>query len=82
MINPSTPRETWKEFEQEMQDFVMSVIDIAEEDYGTALNADIQAHLIEWVEYRYLDGRNSRDAEEEYLIWEEHYFTDCYQDEF
>jgi len=76
MNNPDSPRETWKEFEQEMQDFVLSVIDFAEEDRGMPLVHDVQTDLIEWVEYRYLDGRNSRDAEEEYLIWDEHYFTD------
>lgn len=73
MNNPNSPRETWKEFEQRMQDFVLNVIYYAEEDYGDAFTPYMQADLIEWVEYRYLDGNNSRDAEEEYLVWDEQF---------
>lgn len=74
MNNPDSPRETWHEFEQEMQDFVLNVLEYAEEDYGE-LTRDAQYNLIEWVEDRYLDGKSSTDAEEEYLAWDEHYYS-------
>ena len=81
MNNPNSPRETWKEFEQEMQDFVLSVLDVAESQvafYGfyaqKVLSADMQADLIQWVEYRYLDGTNALHPEDEFqafLDWDE-----------
>lgn len=80
MNNPSENRESWKEFQQDMQDFVLDVIVMAEEDYDYAaygghsnFTREMQADLIEWVELRYLDGKNFRDSEAEYFAWDDHW---------
>ena len=69
MNNPNENRESWKEFYQEMQTWALSVADVAEEDGWDYIGGAPFSELIEWTELRYLDGKNARTPEEEYIAF-------------
>jgi hypothetical protein len=67
MNNPNANRESWREFEQEMQDWVIDVWNYAKDE--DALTADELDRLSAWTEDRYLNGTNAREIEDEYFIF-------------
>lgn len=76
-------RETWKEFQQELQDWLMRVSDAAEDDgwiYGAESAKNFFVGLFNWAEDRYLMGANAIHAEDEYFAYlsSDHYLENGY----
>jgi hypothetical protein len=67
MNNPDSPRETWREFEQEMQDWVIDLWIHAKEE-GELTEGEMD-RMSAWTEDRYLNGTNAREIEDEYFIF-------------
>jgi len=63
MNNPNKNRESWREFEQHRQDWVLQLWSLAK-DQGD--DDDFIQELLGWAEARYDDGVNHSDVEYEY----------------
>ena len=73
MNNPNKPRETWREFEQHRQDWVLQLWSLAKEQGD---DDDFIQELLGWAEAHYDDGVNHTDPDDEYeeflTRWEEY----------
>ena len=66
MNNPYGDRETWHEFQQEIQDWSLAVWDIANRN-GWLSSSHPVDELLRWTEDRFRDGESSLHPEDEFL---------------